>query len=219
MATAIDPATGQAGLGQTPMQKATQSLGQDDFLRLLTTQLQNQDPMQPMDNGEFLGQMAQFSTVSGIQDMQASMSQLASSLQSNQILQASMLVGRDVMVASDVSYLTDEGTLQGGVDMPAGGQLIVDILDSSGQVVRNMDLGVQGAGVVRFGWDGTTESGEALEPGAYGMQARMLLGNQTYALDTLAVSRVNSVDLSSNGLMLDVRGLGSVSLNDVWQIG
>ena len=104
-----------------------QSLGQTDFLKLMTTQLQYQDPFKPMDNGEFLGQMAQFSTVSGIQDLQASFSSLASSLQTSQALQGASLVGHAVLVPATSGYLGDDTALSGAVDVKSSGTVSVQI--------------------------------------------------------------------------------------------
>ncbi len=215
--TTIDNNYADLGLS-LQQQGATKSLGQDDFLRLMTTQLQNQDPFKPMENGEFLGQMAQFSTVSGIQELQASFATLASSLAANQTLQAASLVGRNVMVPSEFGHLPEDGAMLGAADMPASGQLVVDVVDASGQVVRNLDLGTQPAGIARFSWDGLDNAGERAAEGAYTIRARMVQGTAQTALETLAVGRVDSVGLSRNGLTLELRGLDPAPLADVLQI-
>ena len=85
------------------------SLGQDEFLELMMTQLQNQDPLNPAESGEFLSQIAQFGTVNGITELQQSFSTLASSLQSNQALQASTMVGRSVLVENNILQLGATG--------------------------------------------------------------------------------------------------------------
>jgi flagellar basal-body rod modification protein FlgD len=197
---------------------AQQSLGQDDFLRLMTAQLQNQDPFKPMENGEFLGQIAQFSTVSGIQEMQASIATLASSLAANQTLQAASLVGRGVLVPSETGWLPEDGELRGAAALPASGQLVVDIVDASGTVVRNLDLGTQAAGIASFAWDGLDNAGAAAGAGEYTMRARLVQGNAQTALETLAVGQVQSVGLSRDGLTLELLGLDPAPLADVLQI-
>src|SRR3569832_2993970 len=90
-------------------------LGQSDFLKLMTSQLRNQDPMQPMDIGAFLGQIAQFSQVSGIQDMQASVKQLVDTLSSNQAMQASSQVGKTVVAPAESDSYTGKHAVQGAV--------------------------------------------------------------------------------------------------------
>lgn len=199
-----------------PTQKA--ELGQAEFLRLMTTQLQNQDPFKPMESGEFLSQIAQFSTVSGVQQLNDAFAGLSSSLTANQTLQAAQLVGHGVLVDSDIAYLPAEGGLRGAAELPSGGALFVDVLDSSGQIVRQLDLGTQAAGTRHFSWDGLDAAGNRLPAGGYGLRARLGEGAGQIAVDTLAVGQVRSVALGVNGLSLDLEGLAPVALADVQQI-
>lgn len=213
----IDTTYNDLGLSlQQPV--AQQSLGQEDFLRLMTTQLQNQDPFKPMENGEFLGQMAQFSTVSGIQELQSSFSTLASSLAANQTLQAASLVGRSVMVPSESGWLPEGGELRGAAALPSSGELAVEIVDASGTVVRNLDLGAQSAGITSFAWDGLDNAGAPAAEGRYTMRARLVQGNAQTSLETLAVGQVQSVGLSRDGLTLELLGLDPAPLADILQI-
>jgi flagellar basal-body rod modification protein FlgD len=213
----IDTTYSDLGLA-LPQQAARQSLGQEDFLRLMTTQLQNQDPFKPMENGEFLGQIAQFSTVSGIQELQSSFATLASSLSANQTLQAATLVGRSVLVPSDSAWLAQGEEMRAAAYAPSSGQIIVDIVDAGGQTVRSLDLGTQPGGIASFTWDGTDSSGNAAAEGAYTLRARLVQGSSQTALETLAAGRVQSVGLSRDGLTLDLLGLDPVRLGDVLQI-
>src|SRR5690625_1502858 len=89
----------------TRQQKAPGEIGQEDFLKLMVTQLQNQDPFSPMENGEFLAQIAQFTTATGIQELQQSFERFSSNIKTEQALQAASLVGRNVVVESDVGQL------------------------------------------------------------------------------------------------------------------
>ena len=88
-----------------PQQRSNDELGQEDFLTLMISQFRNQDPFEPMDNGDFLGQLAQFGTVSGIENLNSAFAGLAGSIQSEQALQAANLVGRDVLAATDIGPL------------------------------------------------------------------------------------------------------------------
>ena len=193
-------------------------MGQEDFLRLMTTQLQYQDPFKPMESGEFLGQIAQFSTVSGIQAMQDSLNGLAAALSSNQTLQAASLVGRNVMVPSDTVWLGAEGEITGGAELPYSGNLVVEISDAAGQVVDRVDLGTQPAGVARISWDGTDASGERLPEGSYTMNAMLFNGGVSEQVQALASGTVNSVSMGSSGLTLNLYGMQPVSLSSVRQI-
>ena len=223
--TTIDPTKNNlnvANATQSASAAATSpQLGQEQFLSLMVAQLKNQDPMQPMQNGEFLGQMAQFGTVSGIQDLQKSFGSLASALQANQALMASSLVGRTVLAPGNAGYLPAGGQVAGAVDLPTATQdVVVNITDSSGQLVQRLDLGAQSGGTVRFAWDGKTAAGTPALPGVYKVSAQALNGTQQYAPSTLMEARVDSVSLGgSNGLTLNLAGLGAVNLSDVKQIG
>lgn len=206
------------GLGLQQPTKAKDQLGQKDFLKLLTTQLTNQDPTKPLDSTQFLGQIAQFSTVSGIQDLQKSFEALSTSLTSSQSLQAAGLVGHGVLYPSSTGYLEANGGLSGGVEVPASGQLVVEVTDSSGQVVRRLDYGTKPAGTAYFNWDGKDGSGGTMAPGSYGIRATVSQNGAAQAAQTLAAGMVESVSLGSNGLSLNLSGLGSVAFSDVRQI-
>ena len=217
---AVDATNPYADLGlalQAPSTKK-QELGQAEFLRLMTTQLQNQDPFKPMESGEFLSQIAQFSTVSGIQQLNDAFGGLSSSLTANQTLQAAQLVGRGVLVPSDRGWLPESGELRGAATLPASGTLNVEIVDASGQVVRRLDLGTQPAGTRHFSWDGLDANGDRLPAGSYTLRARSGDGTSQIALDTLAVGQVRSVALGTGGLSLELEGLAPVALADVQQI-
>jgi flagellar basal-body rod modification protein FlgD len=200
---------------------STQSLGQDQFLSLMIAQLKNQDPMQPMQNGEFLSQMAQFGTVSGIQELQQSFADLSTSLQSNQALMASSLVGRSVLAPGSVGTIAAGGSLGGAVDLGSSAAgVVVTISDSSGQMVQRLSLGSQEAGTVRFVWDGKTSGGAAAPAGNYTITAQAVGSSETVALNTLVEARVDSVTLGgTKGLVLNLAGGRTAYLSDVRQIG
>ncbi len=198
--------------------KKKQQLGQDEFLKLMTTQLKNQDPTKPMDNAQFLGQIAQFSTVSGIQQMQESFTSLATSMQSAQTLQGAQMVGRGVLVPSRTSLLPDTGAMGAAAELPAGGTLRVDVLDSAGQVVRRLDLGTKPEGLAQFTWDGNDESGTRMEAGNYTLRAELDQGGGTQSVSTYGLDVVDSVSLGSDGLTLNLSGLGATKLANVRQI-
>ena len=126
-------------------------MGQADFLKLMTTQLRNQDPFEPIENGEFLGQIAQFGTVSGIQELQQSFGDLSSALQANRALQASVLVGKQVMVNGNQAELAQDAVLRGAVELPSAvSDLHVQVLGGNGETLADIDLGSQTGGIVEF---------------------------------------------------------------------
>lgn len=192
----------QLGLGAQPQTstKRPDELGQEEFLKLMITQLQSQDPFSPMQNGEFISQMAQFSSVTGLTDLKQSFDKLATSLQSNQALQASSLVGRTVMVPSATGVLPQSGALAGAIDLPeTSGAVTLTVTDASGQVMRRLELGAQSAGEVYFRWDGITDAGTPAAPGRYYISAEASMDGETVALETLTNAAVDSVTLGQGG--------------------
>ncbi len=196
-------------------------LGQGDFLKLMVTELNNQDPLEPMDNGDFLGQIAQFSTVTGIEGLQTSFSDFASSLSSDQALQASSLIGRSVFAPLSEGLLTEGGSIEGELTLPtSSGDVLVKITDASGQLISSIPLGTQEAGPLQFKWDGTKANGERAPAGSYLVDAQALIDGQNFELDTNLLAEVDSVTLASlgKGLQLNLKDLGSVSFSDVSRI-
>lgn len=213
-------ASSSLGLNQAEA-GSKKNLGQEDFLRLMVAQVQNQDPLQPQVNGEFLSQLAQFSTNDGINKMQDSLQQLASSLQSNQALQASALVGKKVLVNGDTLRLGPEGDVKTAIDMPAGlSNLSASIYSKTGELVKTMPLGQPLPGFFQFSWDGTGQSNQRLESGDYTIEVRGTYGGKEVALYTMTSANVDSVSLGQNGegLKLNVSGIGAVSLDQIRQI-
>lgn len=211
------------GLAQKPAAGAgKKDLGQDDFLKLMTAQMKNQDPMEPMENGQFLQQMASFSQVKGLQDLQGSLSALASSLYSNQALQAATLVGKDVLLPGNKGvYIDPKNPLQGAVDLATGADRVdVTILGPGGQTLNQFSLGAQPAGRVNFVWDGTTDKGETVKAGVYGVKATASVAGQAIAADTLVQANVSSISFGKNQAELKVSllGLGDANFTDVKEI-
>lgn len=212
-------------LGLTSFETSTpkrNELGQEEFLKLMTTQLTNQNPLKPMENGDFLAQMAQFGTVSGIQDLQKSFSEFSASISSDQALQAASLVGRQIIAPGNEALLAAGGEVEGVLEMPSGSTIVnVKIIDSAtGEVVRNLDMGSQSAGSVPFMWDGIGDDGLFADPGIYRVQAEAVIGGENIALGTQINSMVESVTMgnSQHGLLINLAGLGSIEFNKINQI-
>jgi len=214
--------TKELGLSQATQTKSTEGeLGQEDFMKLMTTQLRNQDPFEPMDNGEFLGQLASFGTVSGIEDLKLEIQKLAGSLTSNQTVQAASMVGREVLVPGNFANLTSGGSISAAVELPNSvSNLSVGIYDQSGQLIRNTSLGSQSSGTVTFNWDGLAKDGGAAPPGRYEIRAEAVSSGINEAYDVLIVDNVQSVTLPRTGeeMKLDLAVLGEVSFSQIRQI-
>lgn len=198
-------------------------LGKNEFLELLVAQLNNQDPLSPQENGEFIAQLAQFSTVEGIEKMNTSIDAMASSFQSSQALQASSMVGRTVIFPSDQAMVDPQAGFSGQLVLPqASPAVLVNVYDDAGSMVATVNLGAQETGVHSFAWDGLDSSGNPLPAGKYRFEAQASLNGETTQLATLLPANVDSVSLGvgkGGEMVLNLAGLGSISLSDVFTIG
>lgn len=198
------------------------SLGQNDFLKLMTTQMTHQDPTKPMDNAQFLSQMAQFGTVSGIQDLQQSFKDFSASISSDQALQAASLVGRTVSIPANEALLSSGKAIQGTVNLPGSASgVTLKILDpATGEVIATKSLGGQSTGPVSFEWDGVKANGNPANPGVYKVQVEADLNGVNTALQPNINASVDSVSMAndSHGLQVNLTGLGAFNFNQITQI-
>lgn len=213
----------QAILQELNARKETKDTGsgEQEFLKLLVAQLQNQNPLDPQQSGEFLAQLAQFSTVEGIEKLNLSFNNFASDMLSNQALQATALVGRSVQIPSNIGTLNNGEALTGSVNLPASTSgLNLGIYDQNGALVRSLQLGAHASGQVNFSWDGLSNQGNFMPPGLYQVRAEANIGEDTQEVEAFVNANVNSVTTSNTGnILLNLEGgLGTLALNDVIQI-
>jgi len=201
-----------------------QSLGKDAFLQLLVTQLKNQNPLSPQDNGAFVAQLAQFSSLEGINTLNDSVNAISSNFSSSQALQASSLVGRSIIIQTDKAMVDTSKSMTGSVDVTAAtGNVSVKITDKDGNVVRTIEMGAQSAGTQSFIWDGKNDKGEVAPAGTYTFNATTKNDKgDAVALTTSLPATVTSVTLSKTGgeMLLNLAGgMGSVKLSQIQTIG
>ena len=201
-----------------------QSLGKDAFLQLLVTQLKNQDPLSPQDNGAFVAQLAQFSSLEGINTLNDTVTAISSNFSSSQALQASSLVGRSIITQTSTALVDTSKSMTGSVAVTSAvGDVTVKISDASGTVVRTLDLGAQSAGTSDFIWDGKNDAGETATAGKYTFNATTKNDSgESVALTTSLPATVTSVTLSQTGgeMVLNLAGgMGSVKLSQIQTIG
>jgi flagellar basal-body rod modification protein FlgD len=211
----------QLGLSRKEEPKAKDSLGQNEFLKLMTTQLNNQDPMKPMEGGEFFSQIAQFSSVAGIQELQSTFTKVADAMFSGQALQASSLVGRNVMVESNTGQLRKDSLLEGAVELPSSpDDLVINVYNSTGELINNIEMGPQQRGVVDFSWDGKVKDGSYAASGEYILKAEARYGREYYSQQTWIKERIDSVTLGDGlqGISLNMSDNSSVTLGQVKKI-
>ncbi|TDV68017.1 flagellar hook assembly protein FlgD [Pseudomonas sp. LP_7_YM] len=200
----------------------TSSLGKDSFLKLLVTQMQNQNPLDPQDNSEFVAQLAQFSSLETMQNLSTTVDSISTQYQSSQALQASSLVGRSVVVDAGATSVDTTAGMTGSVVLPSSSTATtVKVYDSAGSVVRTLDLGSQSAGTASFTWDGKDESGETLASGNYSFVANGSLDGTSTALTTYLPATVNSVTMGTSGadMTLNLASGNSIALSKVQKIG
>lgn len=204
--------------GAAASQASTAAQAQDRFMTLLVTQMKNQDPLNPLDNAQVTSQLAQLSTVTGIDKLNTTLEALKGSFQAGQSLQAAGMIGHGVLVPGSAATLSN-GAAALGVELsePAD-QVTVTIRDSVGNAIRKIDLGAQDSGTVPLAWDGKTDAGAAAADGKYSFEVSAMLGGRKSAANTLAFGEVSSVSTGAQGVKLNVHGVGAMNLSDVRQI-
>ena len=178
--------------------------GEQRFLKLLVTQLNNQDPLNPLDNAQLTSQLAQMSTVSGIEKLNTALQSLIAQSGAGQVLQAASLIGRDVLVPGN-QFVLEAGEPVAFAIEPASAadSVTVDIVDSKGRVVRQLDAGALPQGLHQLSWDGLGADGQAVPAGSYGFRVNASQGGVPVAGMPLVFERVQSVVQGAGGLTLD----------------
>ncbi|OWW19986.1 flagellar hook assembly protein FlgD [Noviherbaspirillum denitrificans] len=204
-----------------PAKKATQSTSdaaQDRFMTLLVTQMRNQDPLNPLDNAQVTSQLAQLSTVTGIDKLNTTMQSLMSSYQTGQAVQAASMIGHGVFVPGSTIELTESKSVF-GIELPAAADNIkVTVTDSKGAVVRTIDVGSQKAGIVPVAWDGKTDSDAVAPDGNYTFKVKATMGTEKIDATALSFGTVGSVSSNAQGVKLSLPGIGEFNMTDVRQI-
>lgn len=202
---------------------SNQTLSQEDFFSLLTEQLANQDPTKPVDNDQMVAQMTSFTMADGIEQLNDKFSDFATSMTSNQALQASSLIGQEVLLQGDIGYISAEGQNVSGVVIADQSvqNLEITIENETGEIIKSINVGTQAAGNIEFNWDGTDANGNNMPVGNYVVRAQGNVAGESIVLPTAINRHVDSVSLaaSSQGIILNLDGDVSVTLNDVIQIG
>ena len=195
------------------------TLGQADFLKLMTAQLQNQDPNAPMDNGQFLGQMAQFSTVSSMGEMANQFKALADQMASNRLLASGSMIGRSVLAPSNFGSLAASGSLDGVVrlDKPADGATLF-VKNSVGQLMDTFQLGPSASGDYPFSWDGVLPDGSKAPPGKYQIEVSVLRAGKADSAQALLYTPITSVGMNAGELTLNLQNGSKLSLSQVTAI-
>ncbi len=199
--------------------KSTAAEAQDRFMTLLVTQMKNQDPLNPLDNAQVTSQLAQLSTVTGIDKLNTTLESLISNVQTGQSYQASSMIGHSVLVSGDKITTTADSGGYFGVDLPTGAdKMTVTIKDGNGTTVRTLTLGEQDAGVTPYVWDGINDAGEKAPAGTYKFEVSATTGSNAVIANTLGYAQVLSISNATTGIKLNLSNLDTVATSDVKEI-
>ncbi len=203
-----------SNLGKTQMD-------QNDFLTLMTAQLKNQDPFEPVDNTQMVAQMAQFSSLAGITEMNTTLKAISDKLAGTSLNEALGYVGKTVLVEGSTAFPRTAGGLAGAVNLAGDAtNVTVTIQGANGETLRTLDIGAQAKGAVAWDWDGTTDSGEAAGAGPFTVKVSARGADGAVAAKPLVWAPVSTVSLGSDGQpALTLPGIGQVPVSAVWQVG
>lgn len=222
--TTLNPSTSplDTGTAASVVADSAQEVN-DRFLKLLVAQMNNQDPLNPLDNAQVTSQMAQINTVSGINNLNETVQSLLASYARLEVMQAAQLTGRTVLVTGNALVPTADAdgnpVATGAVQLaqPAD-EVTVEIRDAGGLLVRTLDLGALDAGIQRFDWDGTGDAGAPVAAGRYSFTIKATAAGKEIGAAPLAAGRVEGVRQDAAGTQLILAGLGPVAYTDIQQI-
>lgn len=186
------------------------------FLKLLVTQLNNQDPLNPLDNAQLTSQLAQMSTVSGIEKLNTAFQSMLAQSGSSQVLQSASLIGRDVLVPGSELAFKKGADASFAVEMPQGADSVkVTVTNAAGDTVRSFDLGALPQGVKTLSWNGLSDTGGPVVDGSYTVNVLATSGDAKVAASALTYSKVTSVSQGTSGVALDLASGRKAAMADV----
>jgi flagellar basal-body rod modification protein FlgD len=213
----VDPSLLASMNGARTTKSAAQD-AQDRFMTLLVTQMKNQDPLNPLDNAQVTSQLAQLSTVTGIDKLNETMNAMSSSFRSSQSLQAASMIGHGVVVPGTNVELKDGKSVL-GFDLPQNADKIqVKIRDQAGALVKTLDFSNMTSGFNSVSWDGKNEAGTVAANGNYSFEVSANSGEKKLDVAPLSFGLVSSVSFGAQGTMLSILNTGEVAMSDVRQI-
>ncbi len=218
--TSITRASDVAAAKAAPS-KTTSGMGQQDFLKLFTTQLQNQNPLDPTKNEAFVAQLAQFSQLEATTNMATQLTSFVSSQSGDRMLTGAALIGKKVALDNVPVTMAGGQPVQGLISLPNGASgMKLEVLDKSGAVVRQQIIGAQPSGEITLTWDGKDTAGNLVADGTYSFKATVTAAGSTNVVPVKTLSTVRSVSQAdaASELMLMVEGGRSVKLSSVQRI-
>jgi flagellar basal-body rod modification protein FlgD len=202
--------------------KTNEDMGKQEFLTLFTAQLQNQNPLEPVKNEAFVAQLAQFSQLEALTNMQTSLDSFVTSMSGERMLGSASLIGKKVAVTDTPTQLTSGGTIDGSIDLPMGASGIqVSVLDSQGRLVQELIAGPQTPGTTPISWNGKDAAENPLPSGLYRLSAKAVINGQTtdVPVSTLSTVRAISSNPADGSVSVEVDGGKTMLLTDVKRVG
>lgn len=192
---------------------------QDRFLKLLVTQMKNQDPLNPLDNAQVTSQLAQINTVNGIEKLNSTLNEMSASFLAGQSMQSASLIGRTVLTDGNRMTLTAGTPARAAIQLTSAADSVkVNVTGPAGNVVRQLELGPRNSGLTNFDWDGRNDAGATMAPGAYTFQVAAMGGGQKIAATPISTGTVSGVTLGGSGARVTVDGLGDLTMQQIRSI-
>ncbi|MEK7344234.1 MAG: flagellar hook capping FlgD N-terminal domain-containing protein [Pseudomonadota bacterium] len=202
--------------------KTSEDMGKQDFLTLFTAQLQNQNPLEPVKNEAFVAQLAQFSQLEALTNMQTSLDTFVTSMSGERMLNSASLIGKKVAVSDALTQLTQGGTIDASIDLPEGAAGIqINVHDAKGNLVQELIAGAQTPGTVPVQWDGNDAMGNPAPTGLYRLTAQAVVNGNTTSVAVNALSTVRSIvtNPTDGSVSVEIDGGKSILLSDVKRVG
>lgn len=213
---AVTPSASSAAAASLASTSPSSADSEQRFLKLLVTQLNNQDPLNPLDNAQLTSQLAQMSTVSGIEKLNTAFQSLLAQSGAGQVLQSAGLIGRTVLVPGHDLAVQQGVATPFAVELPTAAESVqVSVSDAAGHTVRSFDLGALPPGVKTLSWNGLGDNAAPVADGSYTIKVVAMNGSATVAASALTYQKVASVAQGSSGVSLDLAAGGKASLADV----
>ena len=202
--------------------KTKEEMGKQDFLTLFTAQLQNQNPLEPVKNEAFVAQLAQFSQLEALTNMQGSLDKFVTSMSGERMLNSAALIGKKVAVTDTPTQLNAGGNITGSIDLPLGANGVqIQVVDGKGRLVRELIAGPQLPGTMPLEWDGKDANNNPAPPGLYRVSAKGVVNGQTSKVPVNTLSTVRSIatNPADGSVSVEVDGGKTVLLTDVKRVG
>lgn len=202
--------------------RTSEDMGKQDFLTLFTAQLQNQNPLEPVKNEAFVAQLAQFSQLEALTNMQTSLDSFVTSMSGERMLNSASLIGKKVAMTDTPTLVTSGSGVEGSIDLPFGASGIqVNVHDRQGRLVQELIAGPQTPGTMPVAWDGRDAADNPVPSGLYRLSATAVVNGKTVPVpvSTLSTVRAITTNPADGSVSVEVDGGKTMLLSDVKRVG